>query len=587
MSVAAQRRAVLPHRFPAAPDAGRRLKRLAACAALALMASFAAACGGPEILTFPVYAPSPEPLPPPPPPPPGSTPRQAPAAAPPPATDTPEPAAGDDSTLPDDMYPPYDGPLPEARAPVPSSAEAAVTPETGAELTVANGRGDLIMLTIPPGAVRQRVTVRMTALNEPPANPFAKNAFAGVRMAPAGLRFARPASLRIDFAEPLANPETTWIFHVRSAGVARPLGVSDPTAFSLESPIRHFSDYTGAEPSAGEASAQAEGVASDAEQGSADSLGDLASDTAATAEMLERLGDDQAAQDLIDTTAAEAERMVQEGLESDSGFGGAGDMLDLADQMQRLGWDSAADALLDEAREEIREEARNFLDRDPPANPCGAYLNELLDMGRATTLVGDAGLTARFRSRAQEILDGCPLRGTLATEMEILPPDWFFDTGEPTPFSRSAGSGEISGSNSTRFRWRWLPVQQPEARMFSESNVDNAITGNIEVTPSFVVKLHLQFKSSLRDGWAKLIGRTDTGWGLMLDVTFGGNAVTATIVPAEIGITVSTPYDNQSPIMDLAFPLRRTATIVRIQQAEGMRFRLKLILTLDTFPGGP
>ena len=230
----------------------------------------------------------------------------------------------------------------------PSTASAPITPD-GGSISVYNSRGDRITLVLPAGALAETVEITVTALDTPPAAPFSMSLFPGVSLEPHGLILDEPATLRVSFAEPQANPETSLLVWTVDADTAIPLGNQTSTATEISGEIYNFSDKTGGQPSAEE-----------------------------TEEMV--------------LTAEDKFRLV--GFLDDK-YGWADTRLMVEAfmfwyrQADELGDLETADGFYNKALEALELGALSFLAFDVPANPCSEYvpiLNKYLKYAKALFL---------------------------------------------------------------------------------------------------------------------------------------------------------------------------------------------------------
>jgi len=141
-----------------------------------------------------------------------------------------------------------------------NKASAFISPE-GGTIRVRNFRGDIITLELPSGALRKVTLITVTALDAPPAAPFAMNLFPGVILEPHKLILEKAATLRVSFSKAQANPALSLFFWVLRNDLAIALANQKSTVAYMSGDLYHFSTMTGGQPSAEEADKQARFIA--------------------------------------------------------------------------------------------------------------------------------------------------------------------------------------------------------------------------------------------------------------------------------------------------------------------------------------
>lgn len=131
-----------------------------------------------------------------------------------------------------------------------------VIDSAGGILETTNLRGDRIALEVPAGAVSQPLTISMKALGATPGNPIGTNFFPGVELLPKGLRFLKPAILRVTLAAGPADARGL-LFYLQRADFVIPVAGQQAVGNVVSGEIRHFSTYLGGAPSDSEAATQA------------------------------------------------------------------------------------------------------------------------------------------------------------------------------------------------------------------------------------------------------------------------------------------------------------------------------------------
>ncbi|MES2101609.1 MAG: hypothetical protein V4569_17425 [Pseudomonadota bacterium] len=122
------------------------------------------------------------------------------------------------------------------------TASATLGPAGGTVVaTAADGRR--YTLTVEPGALAAATEITATPVLSMGSAPLAAGLKGAVRFGPAGLRFALPATLRIEGADPTASAGSTLVGFLRSAdGTSMQLVPPTVTASAIEMEVRHFSD---------------------------------------------------------------------------------------------------------------------------------------------------------------------------------------------------------------------------------------------------------------------------------------------------------------------------------------------------------
>ncbi len=235
-----------------------------------------------------------------------------------------------------------------------------IGPEGGA-LQIENHLGDLIQLTIPPGAITTPTMVRLTTLAGAPPNPIARNVFPGVVIQPEGLRLHESASLSLTLADELNSPSTSLLLYVKDGGLVLPIGRQSVSKTTIEGLIHHFSTYTGGQPSGGEAASQA---------GKASNLPPPA--------------DPYGWQDTYDVCDA---------------------LFEWGEIVERTGGDGQQ--YIDKAIEAAKRDAANFLEQPVPADPCGDYLDVLFKYADLLMRLTSGSLVSSFQDRINEVTAEC------------------------------------------------------------------------------------------------------------------------------------------------------------------------------------
>ncbi len=239
----------------------------------------------------------------------------------------------------------------------------------GGVVTVTNSMNDTITLTLPRYALWEPTTVTLTTFDTQPNNPIGENIFPGVHISPEGFRPHRPATLKVIFATTDVDTNLSTLFYIKQSDFVLPLGNMVITDSTIEGEIYHFSDYSGGDPSGGEATDQA---------GKAAEGGAL------------NPNDWQGTYDVVEA------------------------LIRWADHLQGLGQDAEAQAILDKVREIVERDAANFINQPVPENPCGWYKNAFTKFSElvfSILVYGD--LASQYSARADEIFNRCGIQGDI------------------------------------------------------------------------------------------------------------------------------------------------------------------------------
>ncbi|MFC1568745.1 hypothetical protein ACFL4L_00795 [bacterium] len=279
----------------------------------------------------------------------------------------------------------------------------------GGVITVMNNRHDTITLTIPRYALWESTIITLTTFDTQPNNPIDDNIFPGVNISPGGFRPHRPATLKVTFATTHIDTNLSTLFYIKQSDFVLPLGKMAVTDSSIEGEIYHFSDYSGGNPSGGEAIDQAGKAA----EGGALNPNDWQS----TYELVEAL-------------------------------------IRWADMLQGLGKDAEAQAILDKVREIVERDAENFINQPIPENPCGWYKNALTKFGELVfsfLVYGD--LVAQYSDRVGEIFNRCGIQGDIQCLYDIDHEAPSYDdhwiVNGMIPFIGTQEQGHLTGSGLT------------------------------------------------------------------------------------------------------------------------------------------
>jgi hypothetical protein len=102
------------------------------------------------------------------------------------------------------------------------SSSSEITPY-GGEIEVADGNGNHIEISFPPGAIRDTTTVTLTLLGTYRDLPIDERRVRVIEIGPSDLSLYRPASITIQYNKALEEIEQAAIFHLRSDELLVPL----------------------------------------------------------------------------------------------------------------------------------------------------------------------------------------------------------------------------------------------------------------------------------------------------------------------------------------------------------------------------
>ena len=113
----------------------------------------------------------------------------------------------------------------------------------GGSITATAADGRRYTLIVPPGALATATEITATPVISMGDAPLAAGLKGAVRFGPSGLRFARPATLRIEGASTTVDAGTSLVGFNRSAdGQRMELGLPTVAGSAIELQVRHFTD---------------------------------------------------------------------------------------------------------------------------------------------------------------------------------------------------------------------------------------------------------------------------------------------------------------------------------------------------------
>ena len=251
---------------------------------------------------------------------------------------------------------------------------SAVIDSTGGIITVVNDRGDTITLEIPRYAVWNSTTISLTTHKTQPGNPISENVFPGVCITPGGLKLLQPATLNVAFATESLDTNSAALFLIKQFDFILPIGSQTVTGRTISGEIYHFSEFIGGEPTADEASPQA------------DKAGGM------------NPPDPYGWEDTHDCIDA---------------------LLWWAEFLTRNGRTEEGQECFDKAEEIAERDARDFLDLPIPEDPCGEYLTTLLKFAELVISLVGGELEEQIQDRVIEVVNMCNLRGEIEYDHHI------------------------------------------------------------------------------------------------------------------------------------------------------------------------
>lgn len=269
-----------------------------------------------------------------------------------------------------------EGPVQLAQTEIPTvtlaAADHSVSKQVGpagGSISIQDGHGDQITLTIPEDALGKLTGITLTVLDSPPQNPIGTNLFPGVIIQPDGLMLREPAALDVVFASPLLKPKLSSLLYLKQSGSVVPIGRQTSSTSEIRGEIYHFSTYFGGQPSGVEAGAQ----------------------------------------------AGQIPRSPNPGPSNwQSTFENVYGLLEWADLLQALGEDAQAQQHIDAANNILKADAANFLSLPVPSNPCDDYATALFKYAEAVmALIGAGPLETRFQDRINNTVNRCSFRGSI------------------------------------------------------------------------------------------------------------------------------------------------------------------------------
>lgn len=416
---------------------------------------------------------------------------------------------------------------------LPSSVTMELSPTVPSYIAVANEAGDIYELFVPSSAVDQVTLITITALDTSPSNDMVNIASAGLKLEPDGLVLSVPATLRLFYGSPVSDPELSRIFQVYPGGTLEITPWQEETESGLSGKIYHFSGYTAGTPSD---SRLAESGQNAIDNGP---LVDSAAELEMMTGMLEGFGD-------------------YHGAKGESGK--AGDYYNSA-------------SVVAEAA------GREFLDQPIPPDPCGEYLNELIRYGRVVgrfVVVGD--LASQFRARAEQMLDQCPVEGSISFKFYSQVPALEGGISDPVPFNKppfgileGGGPGEewIGGPGFTQ--------SGGKIRFEGYGPVISTITGDIVVEAPFDVLLNTTLVIEMEVFDFFIFVNIGQGEEVFLAAHISPSGTAGVLPPVEGFFMEAIPISDD--VMELEFDFLDGDNIIEDIPAEGLG-EIRLVWTL-------
>jgi hypothetical protein len=253
-------------------------------------------------------------------------------------------------------------------APAGNSRSKQIGP-AGGSISIQDGHGDQITLTIPEDALGKPTTITLTVPGSPPQNPIGTNLFPGVIIQPDGLMLREPAALDVVFASPLLNPKLSSLLYLKQSDFVVPIGRQNSSTSEIRGEIYHFSTYFGGQPSGVEAGAQAGQI-----------------------------------------PCSPNPRPSNWQFTFENVYG----LLEWADLLQALGKDAQAQQHIDAAKSILKADAADFLSLPVPSNPCEDYATSLFKYAEAVmALIGAGPLETQFQDRINNTVNRCSFRGSI------------------------------------------------------------------------------------------------------------------------------------------------------------------------------
>ncbi|MEJ2308078.1 MAG: hypothetical protein P8Z78_02030 [Gammaproteobacteria bacterium] len=277
----------------------------------------------------------------------------------------------------------------QALADEPVETSRQITASEGGELAITNKAGDIVRLTIPPGALPASQEVRLVANATPPAHPLSETVFPGVSISPQELVLQRPAILQIQPAQPLASG--SMLFRVASPELVIPMG--DFRSSEIAQDI---------EEKAIELDTKSSALSGDS--------GSYQNEVFRGGTYITGVPSNQEAQE-------QSKRLIDMPPTVYPDWQGAKEqirgILEWAERDMLVGDDAAAESLMNRARDIAGEVIREFLEVPEPANPCDESYYQLMFQLAELSMMG---LThdmpeadKEFQKRMQNVVSLCSL----------------------------------------------------------------------------------------------------------------------------------------------------------------------------------
>ncbi|MEJ2308077.1 MAG: hypothetical protein P8Z78_02025 [Gammaproteobacteria bacterium] len=274
----------------------------------------------------------------------------------------------------------------------------------GGELAITNKAGDIVRLTIPPGALPAPQEIRLVSNDTPVANPLSDRGFAGVSIYPQALVLQKPALLDIQPAEPLASG--SMLFRVAAPELVIPMGDSRSSEIAQDP-----------EEKAIELDTKSSALSGDS--------GSYENEVFRGGTYITGVPSNQEAQE-------QSKRLIEIPPLSYPDWQGAKEqirgILEWAERDMLAGDGAEADVLIERARDIAGKVIREFLEVPEPTNPCDeSYYQLLFQLAE----LGMLGLThdmpkadEEFQNRIQTVINHCTLRFELEIDYRRRVDDW-------------------------------------------------------------------------------------------------------------------------------------------------------------------
>ncbi|GIV45535.1 MAG: hypothetical protein KatS3mg036_0353 [Ignavibacterium sp.] len=250
-----------------------------------------------------------------------------------------------------------------------ASSTKTILPNSDGIIELTNNNGDQIKLIIPAYALQDTTAITLEVMNSVLTNPFSQNILTTIRILPDGLKLDSAATISVTFKSAISDTTHSILYYRKQNDIAYPLETKWLNNNTVVGKIFHFSDYGGAQPTYDEITSQSNKLNYDFNYG---------------------LWDWQGFSQYVVA------------------------MLKYIEFFQLYGDNEHGKNLLVQLEQKIINQVNAFLDLPIPEEPCGYYLQTLMNYSSFVfNMVSDEQTEQRIQDRINEVLNRCYVRGEL------------------------------------------------------------------------------------------------------------------------------------------------------------------------------